>query len=358
VFVSFHSIGHAMSSINRSIASGTTPAAIPHAAPLPGRTKALANKPPSDWRGWTQADVVALMHKLYPLPEGELGDRPRQQQHLCSAFLAGATESQGDRLPRSSRALVVHSVQVARTLLKNRAASHASRLWHAFMAGGHAAQAEVAVTSAGHRQPKISARVQPSTAPAIQHPVAPADEVAALKLFVRQPFTESDAAQQRLIAQVLAQIDKNNGRPHAFRYLTGTQAESADTFRHSFEAETGQAFTPRAFRAHRLALLSQAQAFVNIRVGMSESSAFELCYHIFKGAGTPVLFLVWKHAPIKTTLLKDLGNLCDITYLEFEQASELRDGIADFFQRHKRDAAPPPPATDRRAHTNGCALPI
>ena len=299
------------------------------------------------------------MNKLYPMAEGQLRDRPRQQQHLCSAFLAGATESQGDRLPRSSRALVAQSLQVARTLLKNRAASHASRLWHAFMSGGQAALAEVAVTAVSHRQPKISARVHVPVAQPVQHRVAPAVDAAPLKLFVRQPFTESNEAQQGLIAEVLAQIDRNNGDPYAFRYLTGTKAESADTFRQSFEAETGQAFTPRAFRAHRLHLLAQAQAFINIRVGMSESSAFELCYHIFKGAGTPVLFLVWKHAPIKTTLLKDLGNLCDITYLEFEQASELRDGIADFFQRHKRDAAPPPlPVTDRRIRTSGPALPI
>jgi len=135
---------------------------------------------------------------------------------------------------------------------------------------------------------------------------------------------------------VLARIEQSNGAPHAFSYLTGHQAESADTFRASFEAEAGQPFTPQNFRAWRLARLAQADAFVNIRVGMSESSAFELSYHVFRGACTPVLFLVWKHAPIKTTLLKDLGNLCDVTYLEFEHADDLDAGLAEFFRRCKR----------------------
>jgi carbamoyl-phosphate synthase large subunit len=49
-----------------------------------------------------------------------------------------------------------------------------------------------------------------------------------------------------------------------------------------------------------------------------------------------VLFLVWKHAPIKTTLLKDLEDHCDITYLEFERADELSDGIDAFLRRCAR----------------------
>jgi hypothetical protein len=65
---------------------------------------------------------------------------------------------------------------------------------------------------------------------------------------------------------------------------------------------------------------------------MSESSAFELSYHIFKGRCSPILFLVWKHAPIKTTLIRDLDDLCEVTYLEFEHAGELRTGVHDFFQ--------------------------
>ena len=158
-----------------------------------------------------------------------------------------------------------------------------------------------------------------------------AGDAGALKLFIRQPFTESDEQQQALIGDVMRLIDSANGAPFAFDYLTGTQAESAGTFKASFERSQGQPFTPQNFRRHRLALLDQADAMVNIRVGMSESSAFELAYHVFQGRRTPVLFLVWKHAPIKTTLIRDLDDLVDVTYLEFEHPDELRQGIHTFF---------------------------
>ncbi len=158
------------------------------------------------------------------------------------------------------------------------------------------------------------------------------NEAQPINLFIRQPFTESDEREQKMIAGVLDLIGSASGQPYPFNYLTGRQAESAATFKVSFEKQTGQVFTPQTFRKHRLELLDQADAVINIRVGMSESSAFELGYHIFKGRCTPILFLVWKQAPIKTTLLKELQNLCDVTYLEFDEVSDLRDGIQAFFR--------------------------
>ena len=161
-----------------------------------------------------------------------------------------------------------------------------------------------------------------------------------LKLFIRQPFTESNETEQELVSQVLQVIDGFNGYPSRFHYLTGRHAESSTTFRTSFEVGTGQPFTPQNFRGYRLALLDQADALINIRVGLSESSAFEIAYHIFNGKRSPMLFLVWKRAPIKTTLLRDLQDLCDVHYLEFEQAGELADGIGEFFQRLGTSTAP------------------
>lgn len=263
---------------------------------------------PSQQRLWGQHDVAALMGQLYPPSSGKPGDSSVQRQLLSSAFLAGVAESQDMLMLRPRGSLAQAAVDKARVLLKNRAATPQDRLWHAFKAGARAGN--------GFAEP--------------------ATDTAALKLFIRQPLTESGLTQQALIAGVLERIERYNGAPHAFHYLTGHQAESADTFRASFEAESGQPFTPQNFRAWRLARLAQAGAFVNIRVGMSESSAFELSYHVFRGACTPVLFLVWKHAPIKTTLLKDLGDLCDVTYLEFEQPDDLDTGIAEFFRRCKR----------------------
>lgn len=172
--------------------------------------------------------------------------------------------------------------------------------------------------------------------PARAHP-AGADPV---KLFIRQPFTESDAAQQRIITEIMRLIDSANGAPYRFDYLTGTEAESAQTFKQAFERDQKMPFTPKNFRDYRLGLLEQADAMINIRVGMSESSAFELSYHIFKGRRTPVLFLVWKQAPIKTTLIRELEDLVDVTYIEFDRVEELRDGIHHFFTSHRLGDTP------------------
>jgi len=264
-------------------------------------------------RPWALGDVTALLDRLCPPPSGKPGDQSRLRQQLSSAFLAGVAESQDALVLRPRGSLVAASIDAARTLLKNRAAQQDDRLWHAFRAGERAG------------------RTEPGFA-------TPTNDTA-LKLFVRQPLTESGLEQQTLIASVLARIEQHNGAPRAFRYLTGHQAESADTFRASFEAESGEPFTPQNFRAWRLERLAQADAFINVRVGMSESSAFELSYHVFRGACTPVLFLVWKHAPIKTTLLKDLQNVCDVTYLEFEHADDLDAGLGDFFRRCARSRA-------------------
>ncbi|HVK95470.1 MAG TPA: carbamoyl phosphate synthase large subunit, partial [Noviherbaspirillum sp.] len=179
-------------------------------------------------------------------------------------------------------------------------------------------------------QMKLVTRGMPEGESAVSTPDVAASRI---NLFIRQPFTESGQQEQDIIAQVLQLIDGINGFPYNFNYLTGGQAESAATFKKSFELKTSLPFTPQNFRDHRLTLLDQADAVVNIRVGMSESSAFELAYHIFKGRRTPILFLVWKQAPVKTTLLKELENLCDITYLEFEHVHDLKPGIQAFFSK-------------------------
>ena len=46
-----------------------------------------------------------------------------------------------------------------------------------------------------------------------------------------------------------------------------------------------------------------------------------------------MFFAVWKHAPIKTTLLRELEELCDVTYREFEDPQELRGDLQHFFHR-------------------------
>ena len=265
---------------------------------------------------WTPAEATRLLERLLPPSSGKIGDQARERGPSAAAYLAGVAQAHEEAHGSPTTSVAVQAMQAARTLLKNRAATQADRASHAFLSGlrtgrGQAAPAEQGDTS--------------------------------LRLFVRQPFTESGETQQGIVAAVLDRIRACDGHPHGFRYLTGCKAESADTFRTAFEQETGRVFSPETFRAHRLQQLDQADVFVNIRAGMSESSAFELSYHVFRGACTPILFLIWKQAPIKTTLLKDLGSLCDVTYLEFDDPAELDAPLAAFFrscERGRRSARP------------------
>jgi hypothetical protein len=46
--------------------------------------------------------------------------------------------------------------------------------------------------------------------------------------------------------------------------------------------------------------------------------------------------------PIKTTLLRDLEEVCDVTYREFENPEELRGDLHQFFRRVGEAAASKP----------------
>lgn len=151
-----------------------------------------------------------------------------------------------------------------------------------------------------------------------------------INLFVRQPFTESGDDEQDLVQRaldILVELQKDGLDLH---FLTSTEAQHAGSFREDFERRTGKPFTPKNFREHRFSLLDQADAFVNLRVGMSESSAFEIGYNVFHGHCMPMFFAVWEKAPIKTTLLRDLQDLCSVTYVTFTNPEDLRAPLKAF----------------------------
>jgi hypothetical protein len=122
---------------------------------------------------------------------------------------------------------------------------------------------------------------------------------------------------------------------------------AASSFRENFEQSQGLVFNPVNFRRYRLGQLRRADGFLYIRTVMSESGAFELCYNVFAEPRAPTFFAVWKYSPIKTTLLPDLGEVCDVTYREFEHPEELRGDLEHFFRRISKPAIAMPisPAT-------------
>jgi carbamoyl-phosphate synthase large subunit len=159
------------------------------------------------------------------------------------------------------------------------------------------------------------------------------DKTPPIRVFVRQPFTESGDVEKRIIQGVLDVIGSLN-----VDVLTGLEAQSQDTFRQSFETNTGLPFTPRNFRTARLSILGSVDVMIVIRTGLSESGAFEVAYNVFGGRRVPMFFAVWQNAPIKTTLLRELDEFCQAEYRVFEHPEELRASLAAFLDRAARPA--------------------
>ena len=163
-----------------------------------------------------------------------------------------------------------------------------------------------------------------------------------LKLFIRQPLTQSGDESKKIVEGVLQIVDEIGRNGMQFEYLTGNTPLSDETFRENFEQSQGLVFNPVNFRRYRLSQLRRADALLYIRTAMSESGAFEVCYNVFAEPRAPMFFAVWKHAPIKTTLLRDLGEVCDVTYREFEDPEELRADLELFFRRITKPATTAP----------------
>src|SRR5262249_32613856 len=91
------------------------------------------------------------------------------------------------------------------------------------------------------------------------------------------------------------------------------------------------------------------------RTAMSESGAFEVSYNVFVEPRAPMFFAVWKHAPIKTTLLRELEEVCDVTYREFEYPEEF--ATTSIFRRIGREsmASAPCPVVARTRVTQQTA---
>jgi hypothetical protein len=138
-----------------------------------------------------------------------------------------------------------------------------------------------------------------------------------------------------------------------FEYLTGNTPLSDQTFRENFEQSQGLAFNPVNFRRYRLSQLRRADAFLYVRTAMSESGAFEVSYNVFAEPRAPMFFAVWKHAPIKTTLLRELEEVCDVTYREFEDPEELRRDLQHFFHRIANATTSAPISPTSRTNLRG-----
>lgn len=154
-----------------------------------------------------------------------------------------------------------------------------------------------------------------------------------IRVFVRQPFTESGNKEKEIVQGSLDVLRRLDGAPYLLDVPTGYEAQSQETFRQTYERESGRPFTPQNFRATRLGFLHEADAMFVIRTSLSESGSFEVAYNIFGGRRVPMFFAVWEQAPIKTTLLRELQEIADATYVTFRHPSELELPLCAFLSR-------------------------
>lgn len=156
------------------------------------------------------------------------------------------------------------------------------------------------------------------------------EKLMSTKLFIRQPFTETNEEEALVIQAVLDVVQGLDGKPYDLDILTGQKAQSQHTFRYQFRRDTGMKFTPKRFRRTRLRLIDEADAMMIVRTGLSESGAFEVAYNIFGGNQIPMFFAIWKGAPIRTTLLRDLDDLAHVSYVTFDNPDEIAAPLVDF----------------------------
>lgn len=154
-----------------------------------------------------------------------------------------------------------------------------------------------------------------------------------LRVFVRQPLTRAGSKDAHLVQGVLDELTAAGTQ-----ILTGSVAQTTESFRSAFEAATGEVFSPSAFRAWRLGLLARAHAMVIVRTELSESGAFEIAYNSVV-TRRPMFFAVHAGMPITTTLLQDLETLCPTTYVTFEDPSELAESLGRFLACGRRTSA-------------------
>jgi carbamoyl-phosphate synthase large subunit len=120
-----------------------------------------------------------------------------------------------------------------------------------------------AIVEAIERQQDWEPSVRPLQSYAQQRP--------ALKLFIRQPLTQSGDESKEIVEgvlQIVEEIGKNGVR---FEYLTGNMPLSDHTFRENFEQSQGLPFNPTNFRRYRLGQLRRADAFLYVRTAISGS---------------------------------------------------------------------------------------
>jgi len=154
-----------------------------------------------------------------------------------------------------------------------------------------------------------------------------------IKLLIRQSYTEAGVKEMNVIQGVLDVLKKMDGEIYDIEFMAGAKAHHKDNFKQAYEDRTGIPFTPINFRKTRFSLIEESDAIVVIRTGLSESTAFELCYNIQLENPAPMFIAVMDDWEIRTTLLQNLEDIADIEYHSFTEPASLDNALSSFLTR-------------------------
>ncbi|VAW81776.1 hypothetical protein MNBD_GAMMA13-832 [hydrothermal vent metagenome] len=154
-----------------------------------------------------------------------------------------------------------------------------------------------------------------------------------LKILIRQSYTEAGIEEMRVIQTIINQLKHMSSGELDIELIAGAKAYSKENFKQAYEEEAGIPFCPTNFRRTRFELINACDAIVVVRTGMSESSAFELCYNIYAANAVPVFFAVMEGREIRTTLLQELDEIADVEYHYFTEPKSLKPVLLSFLTR-------------------------
>ncbi|MDX2320755.1 MAG: hypothetical protein QNK26_09195 [Moritella sp.] len=152
-----------------------------------------------------------------------------------------------------------------------------------------------------------------------------------MKLLVKQDVGDIHKDHLKILDNVITFLQHNISD---LEFLPFNLSEEQDDYKQAFQRQTGIIFTPANYRHYRLRLLSVVDALLYIHTSSNDSDAYELSYNLSSIHPKPVFFAVWRGAPIKSPLLKELDQDYPVTYCQFSHPRELLEGFKHFLRQH------------------------
>jgi len=140
------------------------------------------------------------------------------------------------------------------------------------------------------------------------------------KIFIMQALTLMEPSGMIGIQKFMDWYRKN----YHVELVLGNEAKNRDNFKKDWELQTGKIFTPKAFKEDRKKKLLGSDGVIYL-YNVSVSRGFEIGMFMTEqeynpAVNSPLLILIKRSNPMKTTLLKDLPNT---SYAEYEDFNEL-----------------------------------